>query len=134
LGKAWSITEENLGKTIVKFEKNVKNSTIKPTILLIKSGYSDTSPADYSYKIVQGAYSTLPSLSYYKDNIVEKAELYTRELTGSYYINKDTKVSLMQNLYLKENTIWVLTASYEGNEMEAELKEAFQLIQKRYIK
>ncbi len=53
---------------------------------------------------------------------------------GSYYINKDTKVSLMQNLYLKESTIWVLTASYSNSEIETEIKGALSEIQKKYIK
>jgi hypothetical protein len=48
LGKAWKITEENSGKTVIKLEKDVQNSAVKPTILLIKSSYSNTSPADYS--------------------------------------------------------------------------------------
>jgi hypothetical protein len=73
-------------------------------------------------------------LSYYKDNIIEEDELYIRELMGSYYINKDTKVSLMQNLYLKESTIWVLTASYSNSEIETEIKGALSEIQKKYIK
>lgn len=116
----------------LKLERTVE-SGLKPEIILIKSERPDSSdPKTYSDRIIAGAKSSLPSLRYTSDNTLNENNMYLRTLSG-YYYNQKLKVLVSQRLYLQDNQVYTLTASYADPAMETEINSIFDSIVSRRL-
>lgn len=119
-------------EALVKLEKTI-TSGLKPEIILIKSEKpSEDSVKVYTDKIIAGAKSAIRSLVYETDKSTEVNGYSLRQLTG-YYYNKNNKVKIIQNLYLKDNNLYTLTASYQDDSQESEINTIFDRIVSEYL-
>ena len=113
LPESWKQVESSA--VAFKLEKNVVQG-IKPQITLVKSESKDALlPKSYVEKLIAGAKSAIPSLRLDPVKTNQDGDIYTAMISGFYY-NQKTKISLIQRIIIKDQTVYTLTASFTGDE------------------
>ncbi|MBI2464759.1 hypothetical protein HYV64_01335 [Candidatus Shapirobacteria bacterium] len=98
----------------LKFEKKVDKG-LKPQIVLkVTQSVEASAPAKYTDRLLAGAKSAVPSLRLTGDMRNSLEKYYSAFVTAT-YVNKGQKINLIQRIYIKENTVNTLTASYTGD-------------------
>ncbi len=106
---------DNTADVVLKYEKTV-DSGLKPQIVMAKSELpADTTFEKYTNSLIAGAKSTLPSLKYSQDSLQDNLRL----LSGSYR-NSNKPVSVIQRVYLRNQTVYTLTGSYDPSSSTVE--------------
>lgn len=130
LPKDWlAVTAEGVE---LKLEKAVTDG-IKPQIVLTVTTSEDASstPAKYTDNLLAGAKSAIPSLRFTSDKRGSLENLYTANLAG-YYYNQKNKIDLIQRVYIQKSKVSVLTASFSGD-LSKEIDEIFDTLQKEKL-
>ena len=97
-----------------KLEKNVNKGT-RPQIVLIETQLEEVVvPAKYVDKLIAGAKSAIPSLKISSDKRESQEKYYSAVFTGT-YINRNEKLNIIQQVYIKNNTVYVITATFIGD-------------------
>jgi len=129
LPENWAISEENQADFTLKIEKKAEDSLVRPTIILIESEAEFEDKQEYVDQLIAGAKRTIPSLKLDSEKFqVESFSIW--DLSGSYYTGGD-RVEILQRIYLKDNKVSTLTASFlaDGQEsLSQEIKEIFDQI------
>jgi hypothetical protein len=112
LPENWSKVDDTA--VALKLQKKVDKG-LKPEIVLIKSESKDAlTPAKYTDRLIAGARSAISSLRITDDKRNASEGNYSAMLSG-YYFNNKTKISLLQRVYIKGETVNTLTASFTGD-------------------
>ena len=115
----------------LKLEKKVDQG-LKPQIVLQETQSAEASaPAKYTDTIIAGARSAIPSLKITDDKRNSSERLYTAFITGN-YINRGQKINMIHRVYIKNQTVYVLSASFIGD-LSAEINQIFDNIVKEKI-
>ncbi len=125
--------EVDPGKNLFKLTK-LTDHPVKPAIVLIKSSLDDsqTSPSLYVDRLVDGVRSTVPGYKLISSQSQDIDGFYLRIIQSSYR-NSGQTVLLRQNIYLKDNTVYTLTASYPTTDIDNEIGLIFDNIYKTKI-
>ena len=100
---------DNSDGVVLKYEKTV-DSGLKPQIAVTQSDLPpETTFQKYTATLVAGAKSTLPALRYSHDDL----QLNARFMVGTYR-NSGQTISLIQRAYLRGQTIYTLTGSFDN--------------------
>ena len=112
LPDAWTKIEDK--DVNLKLEKKV-DSGLRPQIVFKEVQSDDAlTPAKYTDRIIAGAKSAIPSLKINSDMRNSLEKYYSAFISGT-YTNKGQKINLMQRVYIKDKTVYVMTASYIGD-------------------
>jgi hypothetical protein len=96
-----------------KLEKSVR-SGLKPQIVFKKTISKDAlTPAKYADQVKNGAKSALSSLVYLTDKRNSSESGYSAFFTG-YYFSGDQKIYIDQRLFIRGETVYTLTGSFES--------------------
>lgn len=135
LPENWEVTLENTDEIVVKVSKQTEAEIITNVVLTKTEDVDYETPETYTDRLVSGTKNALPSLTYRKDEI-EEDDYYIRRLSGSYWNGSD-RVEINQWIYVGENTVYVLTASYDYNqqseELTSEINQIFDLLVEKYL-
>lgn len=123
----WQIEEEIDDKVVFKVKKSV-GTGVGPIVVLIKDQKENT-PENYLDQLIAGAKSTIPGLKYTKNNKEKQDGFQITELEGFYY-NSNKKINLIQQVYQKDNQLFLITASWSEDSEEKEIlrKEIEQIL------
>jgi hypothetical protein len=132
LPEGWTDVTAQTEEVEAKVEKTV-DFGVKPTVILLKSQIQEQNTVAYVDKIIQGAKSAISTLTYTTDKTEEKDGFYVRNLQG-YYLNGDTRVNVMQRMYVKGNKVYTITASYGDATVEEEVQKVMAEIYEAKIK
>lgn len=136
LPEGWQEVEVAEEEVVVKLTKETE-SEIETNIVLMKIEDIDyESPEEYTDRLINGAKSALPSLTF-SDDEVEENDYYIRKLTGRYW-NAGDQVEVKQQIYVGENEVYVITASYasaaSSEELTSEINNLFDKLSEEYLK
>ena len=88
---------------------------MKPEIAVIQSVSKEASAsAAYVDRLIAGARSTVSGLQFVENKRTEIGGVYEAQLEG-YYPNQKIKVTVMQRVYIKGETVYTMTASFIGD-------------------
>jgi hypothetical protein len=133
LPAGWSFSKEIPQGVDAKLEKKTENK-LKPNIVLITSKTKEKDGKAYIQKLVEGAKAALVTLTILDDNTTEENGMVVRSISG-YYYNGFDQVSIKQQITVKGENVYTLTASYDVSEehIDSDLSSLFALITARYI-
>lgn len=130
LPEGWFKTDEDSQGVLLRFEKG-SNTQIRPTVVLIESLTEEKNATDYTDRLINGAKKTLTSLKFERDEIGEEDGYFVRDLSG-FYINGGKKIGIRQKLYIKDGKVHTLTASFEyeikDENLKVEIENIFALL------
>ncbi len=134
LPEAWTEVED-LDDALVGLTRET-DSQIATNVVFTQTEEIDyEDPKDYTDQLIAGTKSALTSLNYATDEI-EENDYYIRKLTGSYW-QAGTRIGIKQNIYLAEDVVYVITASYDqqtaGEGLTDEINQIFELLAEEYI-
>jgi hypothetical protein len=131
LPESWGIIDD--ANVNLKFEKKV-DTGLKPQIVFTKteSKEATTSPAKYVDRLVAGAKSTIPSFKIVSDKRGSEENLYSALISG-YYYNQKQKISILQRVYIKDGSVFTMTASY-SSDIGSEIENIFDSISREEVK
>ncbi len=133
LAEDWQEEEGSEG-AVVKLSKDSENEIATNIILNKEEEIEYDDPETYTDQLIAGTKSALPSLVYTQDE-TENNDYFIRQLTGSYW-QAGSRIGISQRIYLKNDTAYVITASYDyqiGQELEEEINQNFDLLEENYI-
>ncbi len=124
--KGWTKVEGTSDQ--VKYEKKIEDG-IKPTVVLIQSESTITSPAEYTDKLIAGTRSAIPSLVLEDDNTSTEGSYFKRMISGYYYSGND-QIYIKQTLLINGNRVKTITASYNApsEELDKEIDQLFKYL------
>ncbi|HLL61085.1 MAG TPA: hypothetical protein VK338_05180 [Candidatus Nitrosocosmicus sp.] len=129
----WEITQPEAGISY-KFVKNT-NTDVTPTIVLIRTVANMSDPEKYVNTLLEGTKSALPNLILVTNKTTPVEGYYLRELSGSYN-NGQNQVQIQQRIYIRNNQVTTLTASYvdvQGS-TTPEVTQIFNSLFEKHIK
>jgi len=119
----WIKSDDTL--VALKIEKQVE-SGYKPIITLIKSTSRITAPKLYIDNFIAGAKSAIPSLRLTSDQRDDSDDYYLATIESFYY-NNGLKINSLQKVFIKDNQVFTLTASYT-DDITGEINQIFDTI------
>jgi len=133
LPEGWSISSQDSPDFSLKLEKKAKDSLLRPTIVLIESEAEFENEQDYVDSLIAGAKRTIPSLKLNSEK-KEANGFAAWNLSGFYYTGGD-RIEIIQRLYLKDNKVYSLTASFlADDQIVDEINAIYQEIFEKRIK
>ncbi len=123
----WKIVETTPNSQ--KIQKSGNYKTV-PTVVYLKSPIAGdkAEPQSYVDSLIAGAKSTIPGLVYSQNQTTPSGAYYLRQLTGSYPLAKSV-IKLAQSIYVKDNFVYTITASYQNSDISAEeIKAVFETV------
>ena len=123
LPTGWAKSDDTL--VALKIEKQVE-SGYKPVVTLIKSTSDITDPKLYIDNLIAGAKSAIPSLRVTSDQRGNLDNYYLATI-DSFYYNSGLKINSLQKVYIKDNQVFTLTASYT-DDIITEINKIFDTI------
>lgn len=124
LPPSWERVEDP--SSLYKFEKKVDQG-LKPQIIFAKSESKNAPNQDvYLNHLIAGARSAIPSLRVISDERQSFNDYYFSAISA-YYYSRNTKINLLQRVYLKGETVYTLTASYV-QDLSSEINQIFDTL------
>lgn len=121
LPENWSFSPLDDPSISLKLERRIED-LVRPTVVMIKSETSETDFSAYLDRLIAGAKRTLPSLKVTSETEEEKEGFHLKKIEA-YYYNGGNKVNLRQRVYLKEDRVYTLTASFGQTDPETVSRE-----------
>jgi hypothetical protein len=130
LPSGWQLVDTKIETQPVRAQKDTTDS-FKPTVVMLKSSLpADSDPQSYITTLVKGAKSTIPSLKYAVNTIAKDGQ--TSHFEGTYLSSK-TKIAIVQEIIIKDGTVYTLTASYlPKQEVKSDIDSIFVSIKSSY--
>lgn len=121
---------------VLKVQKD-NEAEVVPTVVLVSSAAEIEDPAKYLDSLVQGAKRAISSLVIETESSQEAGGFYIRELSGYYFSGSD-KVGIKQRVFVKDNNVYTLTASFlysdDTPQLAQDIEEIFSQIYELKIK
>lgn len=135
LPQGWEKTVEDGDEVVVKLTKQTESEVATNIVLTKVEDIDYENSEDYTDRLIAGTKSSLPSLTYTEDEI-EENDYFVRKLEGRYW-NEMDRVDIKQRIYLTEDTVYVLTASFDhqldSEELNNQINQNFDLLEENYI-
>ena len=108
----WSVIDQNSHDSLFRFGKDT-DEKIKPVIVFSSVPYNkDAGLAGYLDTLISDTISTFPSFQYTTDNTLHQKETSTRHQLSGHYYSSDAKISLDQEIIIRQDKLYIITASY----------------------
>lgn len=133
LPQGWRVKPSASDRVEVRVEKQVREGEFVPSVVLIRNQAEVGDPNEYTYRLIQGAYSAIPALSYSKDFVTTKDNYYLRVLGGS-HVSNGQAVNLEQRIYVRRNTVYTMTGSFTGPGLSEEVQDIFDSLYGNYLR
>jgi hypothetical protein len=120
---------------VVKLSKETDTEIAANIVITKEENIEYETPEKYADRLIAGAKSTLPSLVYTDDQLEDNDQYLVRYLNG-YYWQGGQQVGLSQKIYVGEDTVYVITASYDyqlKTELEEEINQNFDLLAEKHL-
>lgn len=117
---------------VLKLEKEA-SAGMKPTIVVITSTTAEKDIPTYVDSLIKGAQSAIPTLVFPINTSQEKDGFYIRTVSG-YFMNGANKINNTQQIYVKEGTVYTVTASFDNQITLQEVQKVMADIYLQYIK
>lgn len=135
LAENWQKEEAPEG-AIVKLSKDTEREISLNIILNKEEEIEYEDPQTYTDRLIAGTRSSLPTLVYIDDQTDQVNDYFVRYLEG-YYWQAGLQIGLSQRIYLEEDVVYVITASYDNRdrqELEEEINQNFDQLTEEYIR